>query len=115
MSVITSSKGEATRRKDVRTPQLSDLTMDYEGSTEHIHVRPPDLSASGMFVNTDKFLPNGAILNLTFRLARTGAVIHARCEVRYCLKGVGVGVEFIDLAPQAEIAIKDEIAAQSNA
>jgi len=32
-----------------------------------------------------------------------------RAEVRYCLPDVGVGVEFIDIAPEAKAAIEDEL------
>jgi len=41
--------------------------------------------------------PEGANLNVRFRLALTGASARARCEVRYCLPGVGIGLEFIGL------------------
>jgi hypothetical protein len=101
-------------RRDVRYPHLSELSMNYEGKTEDISVRPPDLSPHGMFVNTDKNLPEGAILKLKFRLARTGILINVRCEVRYCLKGVGVGVEFVDIAPDAVRAIDQEITMQAS-
>jgi PilZ domain len=106
------SKPHYKTRKDLRYPQLCELSMNYEGSTEDIIVRPPDLSAHGMFVNTAKELPNGAILKLKFRLARTGVVVQTRAEVRYCLRGVGVGVEFVGISAEAEQAIKEEISAQ---
>jgi hypothetical protein len=35
--------------------------------------------------------------------------ISARSVVRYCLVGVGVGVEFLDLSPQGAQAIEKEI------
>jgi hypothetical protein len=41
-----------TRRRDNRGSHLSELSMIYEGFSEDISVRPPDLSAHGMFVNT---------------------------------------------------------------
>jgi hypothetical protein len=63
-----------------------------------------------MFVNTHKDLPQGAVLKLRFRLARTGILVQVRCEVRYCLPGVGVGVQFVDISPEALAAIKEEIA-----
>jgi hypothetical protein len=97
-------------RRDERHPQVSELTMIYEGSTEHIAVRPPDLSPHGMFVNTAKEFPEGAILKLRFRLARSGIMVETRCEVRYCLSKVGVGVEFIDISPEFVQAIENEIA-----
>ena len=84
--------------------------MIYEGFTEDIFVRPPDLSPHGMFINTTKQYPEGAVLKLRFRLSRTNMLIQTRCEVRYCLKGVGIGVEFIDVAAEAACAIEEEIA-----
>jgi hypothetical protein len=109
---VTREKTYATTRQDVRYPQLSELSMNYEGHTEEIAVRPPDLSPNGMFVNTQKDLPQGAVLKLKFRLARTGILVQVRCEVRYCLPGVGVGVQFIDISPEALSAIKEEISQQ---
>jgi hypothetical protein len=35
--------------------------------------------------------------------------VQTRCEVRYCLPGVGVGVEFVGIAPRDEKAIRKEI------
>jgi hypothetical protein len=50
---------------------------------------------------------------LRFRLARTAVLIEARGEVRYCLKGVGVGVEFVDVSPEITSAIEEEISLQT--
>jgi hypothetical protein len=63
-----------------------------------------------MFINTAKRFPEGAIMKLRFRLNRSGIEIHARAEVRYCLPGVGIGVEFIGLSPDYVRAIEEEIA-----
>jgi hypothetical protein len=49
------------------------------------------------------------VLILKFRLTFTGAEIRTRGEVRYCLSGVGVGVEFVGISPQAVRKIKKEI------
>jgi hypothetical protein len=62
-----------------------------------------------MFVNTSTELPEGAVLKLRFRLSRSGVLIQTRCEVRYCLRGVGVGVEFLDMTPESVRAIEEEI------
>jgi hypothetical protein len=96
-------------RRDVRHPKLSELSMIYEGFEEDICVRPPDLSPHGMFINTGTEYPQGAILKLRFRLSRSGVLVQTRCEVRYCLKGVGVGVEFVGISPESVRAIEDEI------
>lgn len=100
-------------RQDVRYPQLCELSMNYEGATEDVSVRPPDLSPHGMFINTRSDYPEGAVLKLRFRLSRTGVLVQTRCEVRYCLKGVGIGVEFVDVAPELTRAIEAEISVQA--
>jgi hypothetical protein len=62
-----------------------------------------------MFINTSRAFPEGAVLNVRFRLALSNAEIRARAEVRYCLAGVGVGVEFVEISPEAVEAIEREI------
>jgi hypothetical protein len=105
----TSWKTKVAIRQEIRYPQLSELSMLYEGATEEVAVRPPDLSPHGMFINTPTEFPEGAVLKLRFRLSRTDVVVQTRCEVRYCLKGVGIGVEFVDAPPEATRAIEEEI------
>jgi len=87
--------------------------MIYEGYEEDICVRPPDLSSHGMFINTRTEYPEGAVLKLRFKLARTGVVVNTRCEVRYCLRGVGVGVEFVAIPAEFVRAIEEEIDLQT--
>jgi PilZ domain len=103
------ANSNASMRRDVRSPQLTELSMIYEGFEEDIRVRPPDLSPHGMFINTRTDYPQGAVLKLRFRLARSGVLIETRGEVRYCLRGVGVGVEFVSIPPGSVKAIEDEI------
>ena len=108
----TNRKTSVTIRQDIRYPQLCELSMNYEGTTEDVSVRPPDLSPHGMFINTRSDYPEGSVLKLRFRLSRTGVLVQTRCEVRYCLKGVGIGVEFVDVTPEITRAIEEEISTQ---
>jgi hypothetical protein len=96
-------------RRLPRHQHLSELSLAYEGSSETLRIHPPNISTTGMFINTNVSFPEGSILKLSFRLARTGARIAVRCEVRYCLTGAGVGVEFVDLPPECARAIEAEI------
>lgn len=98
-----------------RYTSLTDLRVNYEGHSDTIVTRLPDISTRGMFINTSKHFPEGAVLSVSFRLARTGAKVQSRCEVRYCLDGVGVGVEFIDIEPKAVGAIEEELHLVKNA
>lgn len=92
-----------------RVYSVREITVSYEGQDEQIVVKPPNLSVRGMFVNTSRPFPEGAVLSLRFALALTGAEIRTRGEVRYCQPGVGVGVEFIGLASEAMQLIDREI------
>jgi hypothetical protein len=84
-------------RSGPRVNSLREITVSYEGRDEQIVVKPPNLSTSGMFINTGRTFPQGAVLSLRFSLLLTGVEIETRCEVRHCQRGVGVGVEFIGL------------------
>jgi PilZ domain len=92
-----------------RFSSLCELSVSYEGHSEDVATRPPDISTRGMFINTSRTFPEGAVLNVSFRLALSGVLIRSRCEVRYCLPGVGVGVEFIDISPDDVRAIEYEV------
>jgi hypothetical protein len=103
----------ASTREWARVASLKELCLFYEGHNELLPVRAPDLSPRGMFINTSASFPEGAVLKVRFRLARSNHPVQARCEVRYCLPGVGVGVEFIDIAPRDEKAIREEVLAST--
>jgi len=103
------SKRPGNARIGRRIHSLKDISVTYEGQTEEVAIRAPDVSVHGMFFNSARVFPVGAVLNLKFRLAVSGAEIRTRCEVRYCLPGVGVGVEFIGISPEAVREIEREI------
>jgi PilZ domain-containing protein len=109
MSSESGGKKWSSTRGAQRVSSLCDLSVSYEGYSEEIQTRPPDISTRGMFINTNRGFPEGAVLNVQFRLALTGAEVRTRCEVRYCLPGVGVGVEFVDISPDGVEAIEKEI------
>jgi PilZ domain len=100
-------------RCEPRLMHLKELCMTYEGSGEVIQLRPPDISQHGMFVNTSTHFSEGAVISLRFRLTRSNIEVQTRAEVRYCLPGIGVGVEFVGIGPEAVLAIKKEIRASS--
>ena len=106
-------KAWSVARLAQRISSLRELSVTYEGHSEEVALRPPDVSTRGMFINTSRNFPEGAVLNVQFRLGQTGAEIVTRAEVRYCLPGVGVGVEFVDISEEAVRAIEKEIQLQS--
>ena len=108
MTPLAKTAAHATPRKWPRYSNLKDLSLSYEGRSEIFPIRPPDISPTGMFINTSADFPEGAILKVSFRLAKSNHPIAVRCEVRYCLSGVGIGVEFIDMSPVDQRAIAKE-------
>lgn len=110
MSTIPKFRIGVTTREWSRYCSLKDLSLTYEGQSESVAVHPPDLSPKGMFINTPVHFPEGSVLKVSFRLTRSNHRIETRCEVRYCMPGVGVGVEFIGIALSDQKAISDEIA-----
>ena len=96
-------------RQTTRIHTVDKISVRYEGKTEQVADRLPDVSPQGMFINTNQRFPEGAVLNLSFRLALSGAEIQTRCEVRYCQPGVGVGVEFIGISAEAKEQIEREV------
>jgi hypothetical protein len=96
-------------RATLRFSAIRDLIVLYEGSSRPINLRTPDISTRGMFINTGEQFPQGAVLRLSFRLPHSQRLIETRCEVRYCLPGVGIGVEYVDLADSSRLAIEDEL------
>jgi hypothetical protein len=88
---------------------FSELSFAYEGQVEEVPIRLPDVSVHGMFIQTPRHFAEGAILKVRFRLERSRHEVRARAEVRYCLRGVGVGVEFVDISAEDLEAIESEL------
>lgn len=85
------------------------LNIVYEGRSARIEVRAPDLSPKGMFIHIPQAFPEGAVIKVEFCLSRSGYQVKARAEVRYCLPGVGIGIEFVDITDEDKLAIETEI------
>lgn len=108
MSPKSNGKGWSVPRVAPRISTLRELSVNYEGRNEEVALKPPDVSTRGMFINTTRSFPQGAVLNVQFRLGQSGEQIAARAEVRYCLPGVGVGIEFVEISEEAVRAIEKE-------
>jgi hypothetical protein len=109
---VSSSKAKApvaSTRQWPRVSHLKEVSLSYEGRSEVLSVHLPDISLSGMFLNTATSYPEGTILKVHFRLSQSNHPVDVRCEVRYCLPGVGVGLEFIDIAAKDKKAIMKEL------
>jgi hypothetical protein len=107
---LNGSDPHALPREYARFSTYRNLSLMYEGTSERISVHAPDLSPRGMFIHLNRYYPQGAVMKLRFTLARSGHEVNARAEVRYCLEGVGIGVEFVDISEEDQRAIEKELA-----
>ena len=62
-----------------------------------------------MFIPTQRDFPIGSVLKVRFRLPRSNFHVSVRAEVRHCIPGSGVGVEFLELSAEAMEAIQNEL------
>jgi hypothetical protein len=106
-------KASIPARREPRIQSLSELYLCYEGGGPEVYIRIPDLSPNGIFVNTSTHFPEGAIVNLRFRLTHSNVEVQTRGEVRYCLPGTGIGVEFLGLDAKSKEEIEKEMKALS--
>lgn len=96
-------------RRSPRYNPIRDLSIIYEGYGDEVPLQTADFSAQGMFVHTSAEFPEGAVIVMKFRLGRSNVEVKTRCEVRYCLPGVGIGVEFIEISEEDRQSIVEEL------
>lgn len=106
---MSSSPQKNPAREAERFATYRGLNLIYEGRSEKIEVRAPDISPKGMFIHMPNRFPEGAVIKVEFWLSRSGHHVKARAEVRYCLPGVGIGIEFIDISEEDKAIIESEI------
>jgi hypothetical protein len=106
---MSSTPQKSPLREAERFAAYRGLNLIYEGRSEKIEVRAPDISTKGMFIHIPRAFPEGAVIKVEFWLSRSRHHIKARAEVRYCLPGVGIGVEFVDISEQDKAIIQGEI------
>ena len=77
-----------------------DIPADFtwEGTTHR--TRALTLGGGGLFVQVAKAIAPDTDLTVRFRPAGHLPVVEARAQVRYCLPGRGVGVEFTEIRPE---------------
>jgi uncharacterized protein (TIGR02266 family) len=66
-----------------------------------------DVSTGGIFVENEQPLPKGTEVNLRFKLGADSPILGARATVAYLLPDEGMGLRFLDLAPEVHQAIEE--------
>ena len=82
------------------------LQVEFESFDEFVSSYTLDISRTGLFIPTEKFLPTGAVASLDIALPESGPKIHVTARVVYVLdvdkaresgRVPGIGMEFLDV------------------
>jgi len=107
----TSSADEhfSSEREDRRTFDRSRLLVDvfFDGKDATGIASTKDLSAGGLYMNTQAEIPEGAVLSLRIPLGQHQIVVDA--EVIYANPQRGVGVKFRNLSTEDRALLAGEI------
>ena len=95
------------RRAHDRSRLIIDVHFDGEEVTGVASTK--DISAGGLYLNTQATIPAGAMLLVRIPFRRDAEVV-CRAEVIYSEAGRGVGLRFRDLSDEARAVLKRELA-----
>jgi uncharacterized protein (TIGR02266 family) len=98
----------ADRRAARRASLVTQIRTVVDGETLVGYTR--DISTGGVFVETEDPPSKGTEVSLRFRLRAEAPIVGARAVVVYTLPGVGMGLKFVELAPELRQAIEDFVA-----
>ena len=111
MSMETDRDDELThddRRQHDRSRIIVDVYFNGADATGIASTK--DIGAGGLYMNTQKELPEGGLLTLRLPFPEGDVVVNA--EVVYSNPGVGVGVEFHGLSEKDRATIERALAGQ---
>ncbi len=90
------------KREHARRPFITQV--EYAGGT--FLGSSTNISAGGMYIETKEDLGEGPEIKLRFNLDDGGPIVIVTAEIRFILKGSGLGVRFLDLSPGDSIRIQ---------
>jgi c-di-GMP-binding flagellar brake protein YcgR len=102
LRLVEHKKGDRRKFPRVR------LATQVECEAAMILTFSRDVSAGGMFVETNTPMPTGSILTLRFNLDNQTSIV-AKGVVTYQVKKFGMGVHFLDLAPEDRKSIEEYV------
>ena len=111
------SKKIQERRKHPRV--MLRALVDYESTDTYLYDYSTDLSEGGIFIETEKSLPEGTALTLRFTLPNVDRVFEVKASVAWMNRGrskqlpPGMGVRFESMDEADRKAITDYISSVS--
>ena len=95
-------------RRETHRPRFY-APVEIEIGGQKLKTRSQDLSQEGMLVETGEPLPEGTEFHARIFIADVDP-IEADCVVKRHLRGVGMGVEFVEMSPADRVQLRKLLA-----
>jgi Tfp pilus assembly protein PilZ len=92
------------RRKDIRLTKKVPVVV-IRDDTKGTYLESEDLSLGGVLLPLDESFPPGTEVMLHFYLPKRSQPIEVKGKVVNVQREIGVGIQFIDIEPEAKMAI----------
>jgi hypothetical protein len=92
------------KRQHRRARLVTQVRCEALGREEMLLTR--DVSVGGLFVSSKDPFPMGSDISVALQLVAGGKSLAAQGKVVYCLKGLGMGIQFADLCDDARGALE---------
>lgn len=97
-------KPEIDKRQHRRARLVTQVRCESLGREELLLTR--DVSVGGLFISSKDPFPMGSEVTLTLQLPSGGQPISAQGKVVYSLKGLGLGVQFVELGEECHAVLQ---------
>ena len=95
---------EIEKRQHRRVKLLTQVRCETLGREALLLTR--DVSAGGVFISTPNPFPANSEVALSFRLGPDDPLLSCRGKVVHAVRGVGMGIQFIESAADARLALQ---------
>jgi len=95
------------QRRHRRIGYGKEVWIGQDGIFSRTNERVTDISLGGVFIETAQSFSKGTILSIRFKVGNATGFISCAAIVRNSRPATGMGVEFLDLSPEARNQLED--------
>jgi uncharacterized protein (TIGR02266 family) len=98
------SKPGIDKREHRRARLVTQIRCEALGREEMLLTR--DVSVGGVFISTKEPFPMGSDIAVALQLQSGSTPLSTRGKVVYSLKGLGMGIQFVDLNDESRVTLQ---------